>query len=75
MSVLANTLNAYAGKIKAQRKAAEREAQLAARRKSAEQRLADKMRIEADRLLKQQHQRDGDWLYSSRTRLKHYCYW
>ena len=46
MSVYANTLNAYAAKLKAQRKAAERDAQLAARRKSADQRLADKIRIE-----------------------------
>ena len=46
MSVLANTLNAYAAKIKAQRKAAEREAQLALRRKSEEQRQADKLRFE-----------------------------
>jgi hypothetical protein len=53
MSVLANTLNAYAGKIKAQRKAAERVAQAQARAKSAEQRLADKMRVEAERLQKQ----------------------
>lgn len=54
MSVYANTLNAYAGKLKAQRKAAEREAQALARAKSAEQKLADKQRIEAERLLKQQ---------------------
>jgi hypothetical protein len=53
MSVLANTLNAYAGKIKAQRKAAERLAQAQARAKSQEQRQADKARIEAERLLKQ----------------------
>ncbi len=46
MSVYANTLNAYAAKLKAQRKAAEREAELLARSKSAEQRNADKMRIE-----------------------------
>ena len=52
MSVLANTLNAYAAKLKAQRKAAEREAQAQARAKSVEQRLADKMRIDAERLQK-----------------------
>lgn len=45
MSVYANTLNAYAAKLKAQRKAQEREAELLARKKSAEQRNADKMRI------------------------------
>ena len=53
MSVLANTLNAYAARIKAQRKAAEREAQAQARAKSLEQRLADQMRIEAERIQKQ----------------------
>jgi len=58
MSVYANTLNAYAGKIKAQRKAAERLAQAQARAKSAEQKLADKLRIEAERLLKQQQQQE-----------------
>ena len=49
MSVYANTLNAYAGKLKAQLKAQKREAELAARRKSAEENLADKMRIEQAR--------------------------
>jgi len=53
MSVYANTLNAYAAKLKAQRKAAERDAQLAARRKSADQRLADKIRIEQARAEKE----------------------
>jgi hypothetical protein len=56
MTVLANTLNAYAAKLKAQRKAAEREAQAQARAKSAEQKLADKMRIEAAKLEKEQQQ-------------------
>lgn len=59
MSVYANTLNAYAARIKAQRKAAEREAQAQARAKSAEQKLADKMRIEAERLLKQRQQQEA----------------
>lgn len=53
MSVYANTLNAYAGKLKAQRKAAERIAQAQARAKSSEQRQADKQRVEAERLQKQ----------------------
>jgi len=53
MSVYANTLNAYAAKLKAQRKAAERQAELEARRKSADQRLADKIRIEQARAERQ----------------------
>lgn len=53
MSVYANTLNAYAARLKAQRKAAEREAELAARRKSAEEKNADKMRIEQARAERQ----------------------
>ena len=57
MSVLANTLNAYAGKIKAQRKAAERLAHAQARAKSVEQQLADKMRIELERIQKQQQEK------------------
>jgi len=58
MSVYANTLNAYAAKLKAQRKAAEREAQLALRRKSQEQRIADKLRFEQAKAQKLQQEQE-----------------
>ena len=53
MTVYANTLNAYAARLKAQRRAAQRQAEIAANRKSADQRAADKAQREADKKLRQ----------------------
>jgi multidrug efflux pump subunit AcrA (membrane-fusion protein) len=52
MSVLANTLNAYAGRLKAQRRAQERDAIRAARAKSQAQREAEQAQRQAIRAQK-----------------------
>lgn len=57
MSVLANTLNAYAARLKAQRRAQEREALTAARAKSQAQRQAEQAQRQAVRELREQQQK------------------
>ena len=56
MSVLANTLNAYAARLKAQRRAQEREALKAARVKSQAQREAERAQRQAIRAQREQQQ-------------------
>ena len=52
MSTYANTLTAYSARLKAQRRAAEREAQAAARAKTAEQKAQDRARIATQRAIR-----------------------
>lgn len=57
MSVLANTLNAYAARLRAQRRAQEREAIQAARVKSQAQREAERAQRQAIRAQREQQQK------------------
>jgi multidrug efflux pump subunit AcrA (membrane-fusion protein) len=57
MSVLANTLNAYAARLKAQRRAQEREAIQASRVKSQAQRAAEQAQRQAIRAQREQQQK------------------